>query len=126
MPKTKSAKKALRQSQKRRLHNLKIKKNLRALKKAALLSLTAKDKAAPEKVKKAIIAIDKAAKRNVIHKNKAARLKSKLTKKLKALKMALPKKPVSDKGRSRSKAKKAPVKNKAAKKTAEKRIVKGK
>ena len=43
-------------------------------------------KAASEKLTKVIAMVDKLAKKNVIHKNKAANLKSKLTKKVNALK----------------------------------------
>ena len=43
-------------------------------------------KSASEKLPKVIAMVDKLAKKNVIHKNKAANLKSKLTKKVNALK----------------------------------------
>ncbi|MBA3705186.1 MAG: 30S ribosomal protein S20 [Bacteroidetes bacterium] len=43
-------------------------------------------KSATEKLSKVIAMVDKLAKKNVIHKNKAANLKSKLTKKVNALK----------------------------------------
>jgi small subunit ribosomal protein S20 len=43
-------------------------------------------KTASEKLPKVIAMVDKLAKKNVIHKNKAANLKSKLTKKVNALK----------------------------------------
>jgi small subunit ribosomal protein S20 len=43
-------------------------------------------KSANEKLPKVIAMVDKLAKKNVIHKNKAANLKSKLTKKVNALK----------------------------------------
>jgi len=43
-------------------------------------------KSASEKLNKVIAMVDKLAKKNVIHKNKAANLKSKLTKKINALK----------------------------------------
>ncbi len=43
-------------------------------------------KSASEKLTKVIAMVDKLAKKNVIHKNKAANLKSKLTKKINALK----------------------------------------
>jgi small subunit ribosomal protein S20 len=43
-------------------------------------------KTANEKLPKVIAMVDKLAKKNVIHKNKAANLKSKLTKKVNALK----------------------------------------
>ncbi|MGQ0830035.1 MAG: 30S ribosomal protein S20 [Bacteroidota bacterium] len=43
-------------------------------------------KSASEKLTKVIAMVDKLAKKNVIHKNKASNLKSKLTKKINALK----------------------------------------
>lgn len=43
-------------------------------------------KSASEKLPKVIAMVDKLAKKNVIHKNKASNLKSKLTKKVNALK----------------------------------------
>ena len=76
----KSAKKRIRQIQKRRLHNRYFAKTTRnAIKKLRL----EKDKTvAAENLPKIISMIDKLAKRNIIHKNKAARLKSQLTKKV--------------------------------------------
>jgi len=72
MPITKAAIKALRQSRKKRLNNLK-KKN--ALHKAVKKTSSAKELAKAQSV------IDKAVKTKYIHKNKAARLKSRLAKK---------------------------------------------
>jgi small subunit ribosomal protein S20 len=43
-------------------------------------------KAASEKLPKVVAMVDKLAKKNIIHKNKASNLKSKLTKKVNALK----------------------------------------
>ncbi|GIV41035.1 MAG: 30S ribosomal protein S20 [Vicingaceae bacterium] len=79
----KSAKKRIRQIQKRRLHNRYFAKTTRnAIKKLRL----EKDKTvAAENLPKIISMIDKLAKRNIIHKNKAARLKSQLTKKVNSL-----------------------------------------
>lgn len=84
MGKTESAKKAVRQSEKRRLTNVKRKADLKTvIKKYKNLLLEGKrDEAAmmlPEVYKK----LDKNAKNNVIKGNKASRLKSRLTKKLK-------------------------------------------
>jgi len=73
MPITKSAIKALRQSQKKRMQNLKTK---RSLKDAVKKTKTVRELA------KAQSAIDKASKKKYIHKNKAARLKSRLAKRL--------------------------------------------
>ncbi len=81
MPITKSAKKALRQSKKRRVRNLKQKdatvKELKTFKKF-VAAKNKKDalKALPQVYK----ALDKAVKNHLIAKNKAARLKSRLTK----------------------------------------------
>ncbi len=76
MPHHKSAKKRLRQNQKRRLHNRYYAKSTRtAIKK--LRKLHNKDEAL-QKLPQVISMIDKLAKRNIIHKNKAANLKSKL------------------------------------------------
>ena len=81
MPITQSAKKALRQSKKRRVHNLEIKthfKNeVRALKKLVTDKKVEEAKALLPKVYQAL---DKSAKTHVIDKNTASRLKSRLTK----------------------------------------------
>ncbi|MCL4374398.1 30S ribosomal protein S20 [Patescibacteria group bacterium] len=77
MPNIKSAKKKLRQDQKRtkknNTHRNMIKRSLHAFKK-----LLVKDR--KKELRRAYALIDKAAKRKVIHKNKAARLKSKIGK----------------------------------------------
>lgn len=71
MPITKSAKKSLRASEKKRAVNKKQEIELeKALKKASASNIN-----------EVISKIDKAAKTGLIHKNKAARLKSRLTKK---------------------------------------------
>lgn len=83
MPNTKSAEKALRQSKKKRKHNLFWKKRIKtestALKK--MLQDGENDilemKKQESKVQKVV---DKAAKNKVIHKNKAKRLKSRIAK----------------------------------------------
>lgn len=72
MPLLKSAKKALRTSEKKRVRNEKQKAEL----KAAIKNTTAKN------LSETISKIDKAVKSNLIHRNKAARMKSKLTKKI--------------------------------------------
>lgn len=78
MPITQSAKKALRQSMRRRERNLAkskaFKESIKEFKKQPT-------KEAFSKVQKAL---DKAAKANVIHRNRAARLKSRLSNLLKA------------------------------------------
>lgn len=76
MPHTASAKKRMRQTEKRRLYNRKYKKDV----KEAIKSLDAASKTgtADAEYKKAIRKLDKAAARGVIHPNKAARKKSQI------------------------------------------------
>jgi small subunit ribosomal protein S20 len=80
MPITQSAKKALRQSIKRRARNLTrsnaYKSAVKEFKKAAVKGQAEAEKLLP----KAYKAIDKAAKNGVIKKNKASRLKSSVAK----------------------------------------------
>ncbi len=70
MPNTSSAKKALRQAEKRNLANVAfkvmLKRSLKTVSKETLAKTTS--------------LIDKAVKRNLIHKNKASRMKSQLAK----------------------------------------------
>jgi len=77
MPITKSAKKALRSSKRKRIVNLKIKKNTRQ----SVSAFTKKPTAG--NLKKAISAIDKAVKKKIMPANTANRQKSKLSKLLK-------------------------------------------
>lgn len=79
----KSAKKRVRQTIKRRIHNRFYKKTARTAIKR-LRSLTEK-KDAEQFLPKVVSMIDRLAKKNQIHKNKAANLKSKLTKYVNAL-----------------------------------------
>lgn len=74
MPITKSAKKKVRQDEKRRRRNLKVKRKITAIIKKTRQSLS------EGVLKEAISTLDRAAKKKVIHKNKAARLKSRLSK----------------------------------------------
>ena len=77
MPNTKSAKKALRQSLKKRVFNLRRKKAMRdILKKLKQLKEEGKIEEAKKLLPLAYKAIDKAAKRGVIKKNTASRKKS--------------------------------------------------
>jgi small subunit ribosomal protein S20 len=84
MANTKSAKKAVRSSNKKKIHNLGWKKRI----KTAIRNFTDLVKSAGvssdlnKSLSMAQKALDKAAKENVIHKNKANRLKSKLAVKL--------------------------------------------
>ena len=86
MPHTKSARKRLRQTDKRRKRNRlamkAVKKETREVNDA--LAVTDAAKAAAE-LPSAAKQLDKAAARGVIHKNKAARLKSRMAKKVNAL-----------------------------------------
>jgi small subunit ribosomal protein S20 len=81
MPKTKSAKKALRKSEKRRIENLRIKEKIKKLKKE-IKKLIQENKI--EEAKKLLPlfykALDKAAKRGTIKEGKANREKSKIAK----------------------------------------------
>lgn len=72
MANTKSAKKAYRNSLKKRLHNLFWKRRISAAKKAKPFN--------EEAYKNLQSILDKAVNKKVIHKNKAARIKSKLSK----------------------------------------------
>jgi small subunit ribosomal protein S20 len=83
MPITKSAEKALRQSERRRIKNLQKKNSYKSsLKSLSRLVKEGKTEEAGKFLSKTFKAIDKAAKTNVINKNKAARLKSKASKML--------------------------------------------
>ncbi len=86
MPKSKSALKAVKRAEKRRMRNKAIRSALRTYLKRALLALEEKE---PEKAKEAVriacARLDKAAGKGGIPKNEAARRKSKLMKKLQEL-----------------------------------------
>lgn len=80
MPIIQSAKKALRQSLRRRDRNLKRKKEFKAvLKQYKKLVAENKKQEAEKYLAQVYKKLDKSAKRHLIHKNKAARLKSKLS-----------------------------------------------
>jgi len=84
MPKTKSAKKALRQNIRRRQRNLERKNKMRAaIKHYKKLVAEKKIEEAKAFLPQVYKTIDKMAKVGFIKKNKANRLKSRLTKKLK-------------------------------------------
>jgi small subunit ribosomal protein S20 len=81
MPKTKSAKKALRSSERKRLHNLMHKKRIKATEKKIKKAIEEKKiEEAKELLKIYYKFVDKAAKENVIKRNTASRKKSKMTK----------------------------------------------
>jgi small subunit ribosomal protein S20 len=80
VPIIKSAKKALRQNRKRRLDNLKRKKDFRkALKEIRILVDDDKTTNAAKLLPSAYKKLDKAAKKNTIKKNTASRYKSRIT-----------------------------------------------
>ncbi|OGY60407.1 MAG: 30S ribosomal protein S20 [Candidatus Colwellbacteria bacterium RIFCSPLOWO2_01_FULL_48_10] len=87
MPKTTSAKKALRQNIKRRAQNIERAKNLKKVMNSYLKLIDAKkfDEAAKQ-LPAVYKVLDKSAKVNLIKKNKASRLKSRLTQRLKSTK----------------------------------------
>jgi small subunit ribosomal protein S20 len=86
MANIKGARKAARQSERRRKHNASLRSELRTAIKGAAKAIEAGDKTAATKVFRASMsAIDRLADKNIIHKNKAARHKSQLASRLKAL-----------------------------------------
>jgi small subunit ribosomal protein S20 len=85
LPNTKSAKKALRVSERRRDYNKPVKSQVKTyVKRAEQLISSNELESAREAVKRATAALDKAAQKGVIHPNNAARRKSRLMKKLNA------------------------------------------
>ncbi|MFC1847178.1 30S ribosomal protein S20 [Chloroflexota bacterium] len=83
MPNTKSAKKQVRVSGKRKLRNQSIRsQNKTVIKKAEGLIFSGKVKEAEEEVKKAVSSLDKAAGKGILHANNAGRRKARLVKKL--------------------------------------------
>jgi len=84
MPVIKSAKKALRGSERKRIFNLRRKRTMKeAVKTVNKLVSDKKTKEANEKLPEAYKAIDKAVKRGVVKKNTAARKKSVLARAIK-------------------------------------------
>ena len=84
MPIIKSAKKALRGSQKKKVFNLRRKRTMKdSIKTVEGLVNDKKKKEAQEKLSLAYKAIDKATRRGVLKKNTAARRKAKLAKAIK-------------------------------------------
>ncbi|MDB5313355.1 MAG: rpsT [Gemmataceae bacterium] len=85
MPHTPSAWKRLRKTEKRRKQNRTVAKTLKTKRKAVDAALKTGDAAkVGEGYKTTQAALDRAADRGYIHPNKAARLKSRLTKRIKA------------------------------------------
>ena len=86
MPNTKSAAKALRGSERKRLQNKSVKSALHSLEKRFLTLITeGKKDAATSMLPEVNSALDKAAKRRVIHANRASRQKSRLGARLAAV-----------------------------------------
>jgi small subunit ribosomal protein S20 len=86
MPRTRSAAKQARASQRRRLHNKTIQSRLRTLENKLLSFLAGKKTAEAAAAYRDIAsALDKAAKSGVIHRNNANRKKSRLAARLKAV-----------------------------------------
>jgi small subunit ribosomal protein S20 len=84
MPNNASAKKRMRQEQKRRLHNRMVKSVVKTeITKARQAIATGSD--AEAAVRAAVSELDRAAKKGVIHRNNAARRKSRLMKRLNTL-----------------------------------------
>lgn len=84
MPVIKSAKKALRGSERKKIFNLRRKRTMKdTVKTVAKLVSTKDGKGSVEKLPEAYKAIDKAVKRGVIKKNTAARKKSVLARSIK-------------------------------------------
>lgn len=91
MPHTKSAKKMVRVSQRRRGYNKPIRSRVKTyVKKAEQLISSNELELAAEAVKQAIAALDKAAQKGVIHPNNAARRKSRLMKKFNSAQASIP------------------------------------
>lgn len=86
MPNTASAKKRLRQNEKKRLHNRSEKSTMRTQIRKVREAVKAGDNdQAQSAYRAAQKSIDKAASKNLIHRNAAARTKSRLTKLVKTL-----------------------------------------
>ena len=89
MPNTKSAAKRHRQSEQRRMRNKSNRSALKTYVRHVHTALEANDgDKAREHTRVATVKLDRAASRGLIHPNKAARIKSRLQKRLKALKQA--------------------------------------
>ena len=86
MANTRSAMKAIRQNEKHRTRNQKIRSRMRTfVKKADVLIASGNKDEAAEVVQAAVSEIDRAAQKGVIHRNNAARRKSRLVKRFNAL-----------------------------------------
>lgn len=87
MPQKKAAEKALRQTKKHTLNNNLVRQNIDYLLRQFKKALAANDKAkADDFAKKLIQTFDKATKKHILHRNNAARKKSRVMKKVNAMK----------------------------------------
>lgn len=84
MANTPSAKKRIRQNEKRRLRNRAVRSAVRGNVKSAREALTGKTADSATVVREAIRAIDRAVTKGIMHRNTAARRKSSLARKLTA------------------------------------------
>lgn len=86
MANTKGARKAARQSEKRRGHNTALRSALRTAIKDVKKAVDAGDKAKAAQVyRESMAVVDRIADKRIIHKNKASRHKSRLAARVKAL-----------------------------------------
>jgi small subunit ribosomal protein S20 len=86
MANTKGARKAARQSAKRRTHNTSLRSTLRTAITRVKKAIQAGDKAAAAKVyRDSVSVLDRIADKKIIHKNKASRHKSRLAAQIKGL-----------------------------------------
>lgn len=86
MANTNSARKAARQTQHRRIHNIGLRSELRTAIKNVRKAIESGDKTAAQKVfRESMSVVDRIADKDIIHKNKAARHKSQLAGQIKAL-----------------------------------------
>lgn len=84
MPQRRAAQKALRQNQRKKIKNLKVKREIKTALKEFRKALDKKDSQAAEAaLPKVYKTLDKAASKKVIHRNKASRKKSRLAQRLK-------------------------------------------
>lgn len=82
MANSKSAIKALRQSDKRAIRSLNVKTNIKFLTKQTKQQAAEKDAKSEESLKRTIQALDRAAQKGIIKKNTVARRKSRLIKQI--------------------------------------------
>ena len=88
MANIKSAKKRMRQNEKRRIKNSSLRSSIRTASKKAVQGIESKDEKDSKKIKELFInfvkLIDTASRKGIVHKNTAARKKSRLAKKMNA------------------------------------------